>query len=149
MTTIVLETPIHASPEKGFDLSRSLDLHMDSMRDSAEKAIAGRTSGLIGLDETVTWRARHFGWWHTMTIRITQFRSPEMFRDEMVAGPFKCLNHDHLFDEAPEGTIMTDIFCYELPFHPLSRFIDIILIRRYMTRLLLERNRVIKQLAES
>lgn len=34
-------------------------------------AMTGVTSGLIGLGEHVTWRAKHFGFWHELTSEIT------------------------------------------------------------------------------
>ena len=36
-------------------------------------AVGGRTSGLIGLGEEVTWRARHFGVTQHLTSKITAF----------------------------------------------------------------------------
>ena len=62
MTIIRVETSINASAEICFDLSRSIDLHLDGTVDTGERAIAGVTSGLIGMDEQVTWRAHHI-WW--------------------------------------------------------------------------------------
>ena len=55
MVTIELRTFIAAPPERVFDLSRSIDLHRVSMARSREEAVAGRTSGLIGPGETVTY----------------------------------------------------------------------------------------------
>lgn len=55
MPVITLDTYIQASREVVFDLSRDIDLHQISTRHTNEKAIAGKTSGLIGLGETVTW----------------------------------------------------------------------------------------------
>jgi hypothetical protein len=48
---ISLATLIHAPIERVFDLSRSIDLHQQSMRHISEKAIAGKTSGLISESE--------------------------------------------------------------------------------------------------
>jgi hypothetical protein len=59
-TRIDLITIINAPIEICFDLSRSIDLHQHSTQQTREKAIAGRTTGLIGLNEFVTWRATHF-----------------------------------------------------------------------------------------
>ena len=47
MPTINLTTEINAPIEICFDLSRSIDLHKQSMEHTKEEAIAGRTSGLI------------------------------------------------------------------------------------------------------
>ncbi len=67
-----------------FDLSRSIDLHLESMVASGERAIAGVTSGLICGGEEVTWEARHFGVTWRMTSRIVEFDPPRRFIDEMV-----------------------------------------------------------------
>ena len=61
MTRFRLETLIVAPIERVYDLARDVDLHARSMAHTNERAVAGRTTGLIGLGETVTWRARHFG----------------------------------------------------------------------------------------
>jgi hypothetical protein len=61
MPRIVLKTEIDAPIEVCFDLSRSIDLHQISTAHTNEQAIDGVTSGLINLHESVTWRARHFG----------------------------------------------------------------------------------------
>jgi hypothetical protein len=54
MPRIELKTEVEANMEIVFDLSRSIDLHKISMGNTNEKAIAGKTSGLIELDESVT-----------------------------------------------------------------------------------------------
>ena len=88
MPLIKLHTEIKANKEIVFDLSRSIDLHKISTEHSNETAIAGRTSGLIELHETVTWRAKHFGVYQTLTSKITTFNRPNLFTDEMVKGAF-------------------------------------------------------------
>ena len=98
MPRIKIETEIRATPGRCFDLSRDLDLHLRSLAHTAERAVAGKTSGLIGLGEEVTWRGRHFGIVHEHTSRITSFDRPRHFRDEMVRGRFKSFCHDHYFE---------------------------------------------------
>jgi hypothetical protein len=61
MPTILLETLIKATQQECFDASRNLDLHQDSMADSNEKAIGGKTTGLVNTGDEVTWEANHFG----------------------------------------------------------------------------------------
>ena len=80
MPTIILETFIHAPIERCFDLARDIDLHADSMKHTGEKAVAGKTSGLIGPGETVTWRARHFGVWQNLTSKIIHQRRSLCFQ---------------------------------------------------------------------
>ena len=60
MPVIELRTFIKCGIEICFDLSRSIDLHQLSTTQTNKKAIAGKTSGLINLDEFVTWQVTHF-----------------------------------------------------------------------------------------
>ena len=146
-----LETTIfiRASRERCFDLSRDLDLHQASMADSGERAIAGRTSGLIELGEEVTWEARHFGVLHQHRSKITAFNRPEHFRDVMVRGRFKAFEHDHFFGEAEGGTLMRDVLVFASPLGPLGRLVDKVIMSAYLERLIAQRNQVIKVAAES
>ena len=54
MPIIKIEMKINAPIERVFDLARCIDLHTESMSNSKEKAVAGKTKGLINKDETVT-----------------------------------------------------------------------------------------------
>ncbi|MET1052139.1 MAG: SRPBCC family protein, partial [Mycetocola sp.] len=81
--------------ERLFDLSRDVTAHTESMSRSRETAIGGVQSGLIGLDEEVTWRAWHFGVPLRMTSRITALNPPHSFTDEQVRGPFRSFRHEH------------------------------------------------------
>jgi hypothetical protein len=60
MITLEDLTVIHAPIERCFDLARSVEVHLAGNVHSGEsaKAIAGVTSGLVGLAERVTWRAK-------------------------------------------------------------------------------------------
>ena len=148
MPTVQIITSINAPIERCFDLSRSIDLHMVSTKHTDEKAIAGRTSGLIELNETVTWRAKHIGVWQTLTSRITEFNYPTFFVDEMVDGAFKSFRHEHHFKVTHQTTIMVDIFTFESPFWVAGKLFNLLFLTRYMTRLLEKRNAVIKKFAE-
>jgi ligand-binding SRPBCC domain-containing protein len=148
MPTIELTTKINAPIEKVFDLARSIDLHMESTKHTGEQAIAGLVSGLIELGETVTWRAKHFGVWQILTSKITEFEQPYLFVDEMVQGVFKNFRHEHHFIKTGNYTVMKDVFVFESPFRILGRLFNWLVLTRYMTKLLKERNRVIKKEAE-
>ena len=102
MPIIRITTRIKASKKTCFDLSRSIDLHQVSMEQTNEKAVAGRTEGLIEMDEEVTWQATHFGVKQKLTSKITHFDFPNSFRDEMIKGAFKKFTHDHIFLEKME-----------------------------------------------
>ena len=146
---IELATHINAPIERCFDLARSIDLHMESTKQTGEKAIAGRTSGLIALGETVTWRAKHLGVWQTLTSKITEFEYPNYFTDEMIEGAFKSIRHQHLFYAINDQTVMKDIFVFESPHGMLGELANFLFLGWYMENLLKRRNRVIKKAAES
>ena len=149
MPTIHIETRIRAPKQRVFDLSRSIDVHMDSQAHHGERAIGGKTKGLIGLGEEVTWSAWHLGFRQKLTSRITAFSSPDYFRDSMVRGRFTRFDHDHYFEEAEDHTLMIDDFDYTAPLGPVGRLVDRLFLESYMTRLLKERCQLIKEVAES
>lgn len=134
-----------APVEVCFDLSRSIDLHLESMLASDERAVAGVTSGLIRGGEQVTWEARHFGVTWRMTSRIVEFDPPRRFVDEMVRGPFTAFRHEHLFEAHGSGTRMTDVITLRTPLRLLvERPIGV-----YLRRLMTTRNATIRRKAES
>ena len=119
------------------------------MAASDERAIAGRTSGLIGLGEEVTWEARHFGVMHRHCSRITAYVRPEYFQNVMIQGRFKRFEHDHFFEEARTGaTTMRDVVVFESPLGPIGRIVDALILSSYLERLIAQRNQVIKAAAE-
>jgi len=142
-------TAIHTPIERCFDLSRSIDLHMASTDGTGEKAVAGVVSGLIGPDQTVTWRGRHFGFPVTHMSRITGYSSPTYFQDSMVRGLFRRFCHDHYFEQHEGHILMKDVMEFEAPFGFLGKVTEQVLLLRHMSDLLDRRNRCIKKTAES
>jgi ligand-binding SRPBCC domain-containing protein len=149
MPRIALTTMIHAPPDRCFDLSRSIDLHVTSARQTSERAVGPITSGLLGLGDEVTWSARHFGVRQTLTSRITAFDRPHHFRDSMVRGAFRRFDHDHFFVARGEETEMRDVFDFESPLGALGQLADALVLRHYLLRFLERRNEEIKRVAES
>jgi ligand-binding SRPBCC domain-containing protein len=136
---IEIRTRIEAPVERCFDAARDLDLHLRSMKHTGETAVAGRTSGLIELGETVTWRARHFGVRQHFTSRITAFDRPRSFQDSMVRGAFASFVHDHFFEPVEGGTLMTDVVEFRSPLGFLGHIVDRLVLRRYLQRLISDR----------
>lgn len=147
-TEIVLYTTIEAPIQVVFDSARSIDVHELSTAKTNEKAIAGRTSGLCELGDEVTWRAKHFGIYQTLSSKITQFKAPFYFQDRMVKGAFAFMEHDHFFDEKDGTTLMKDVFVYGAPYGFFGRLFDKLVLKKYMIKLLTTRNHVIKEVAE-
>ena len=149
MPLIELTTTIDAPIERCFDLARSIDLHKLSTEGTDEEAIAGVTSGLIGKNQEVTWRARHLGVVQTLSSRITEFERPYHFRDEMIKGAFKSIKHDHIFEESGGKTVMRDEFYFESPGWIVGALFNRFVLIRYLRSLLMKRNEMIKRIAES
>jgi len=148
MPLIKLETRINAPIERVFDLARSIDLHKNSTTGTNEEAIAGRTSGLIELGETVTWRARHFGVYQKLTVSVTELDRPNMFSDIMLKGAFKSMSHVHRFVRDADGTVMRDEFSFKSPLGFLGSIVDNLVLKGYMASFLKNKNEELKKVAE-
>ncbi len=152
MVTLEEVTLIHAPVTRCFDLARSVEVHLAGNVHWSEEAIAtaGVTSGLLGMGQRVTFRARHFALRHHLTSEITAFDPPAYFQDTMIEGPFRSLQHDHYFRAIPSGqTEMRDLFRFVAPLPVFGKLAELLFLRRYMRALLRERNAVIRQIAES
>jgi ligand-binding SRPBCC domain-containing protein len=110
MALIRLETYINAPIERCFDLSLNVDLHRHSVARTHERPVAGVTSGMMKLGDTVTWEAVHFGIKQHLTSQITVYERPYRFTDEMLKGAFHDITHLHEFVPRPPGTLMVDLF---------------------------------------
>ena len=147
MPVLRIVTELQAPVETCFDLARSIDLHLESMITSKERAVAGVTSGLISGGEEVTWEARHLGRLWRMTSRITEFDRPHLFVDEMIDGPFGAFRHEHRFEPHGGGTRMTDVVRFRMGWGLLGRLVDPFA-AAYLRRLMVLRNTAISSKAE-
>ena len=149
MPLIELSTEIEAPIERVFNLARSIDAHMASAGQTGERAVAGRTSGLIEPGETVTWEARHFGVKQRLTVKITEMSFPHSFEDEMLKGAFASMHHRHEFEEVNGITVMRDYFRFSAPLGILGRVAEKLFLTAYMERFLEIRNAHLKAAAEA
>lgn len=149
MARFRIETPIAAPIEVCFDLARDIDFHTRSLEGTGERAVAGRTTGLIGLGESVTWEARHLGVRQRLTAAVTVFERPTYFRDAMTAGAFRSFAHDHRFEARDGGTVMIDEVEFRSPLGPLGWLVDTLFVAGYLRRLLEGRCQAIKREAEA
>ena len=145
MSRIELRTLIAAPRERCFDLSLSVDVHLETTVQTGERVVAGPTSGVLALGGEITWEARHLGRRRRLSMTVSAYERPRMFRDELVRGPLRKLVHDHFFEAVGEGTEMLDVFEFESSVW----LVDSLVLARHFRRLLLRRNEAIKRLAES
>ena len=148
-TTFELHNEIRAPIEVVFDLAVSIDLHVDSFAHTDERAVAGVTSGVIGLGEEVTWRGRHFGITWTMTSRVTELERPTRFTDEQVRGPFAHFRHEHVLSLSGDGTVMADRVSFAAPFGPIGWLVERLVLARYLRKLIVLRNDHLRRAAEA
>lgn len=149
MPTIHLTTFVAAPASRVFDLSRCIDLDKKSMRSSKKTPVAGITTGLLELNETVTWKAKHLFKTRFLKVRITAMDKPNFFCDEQASGDFKWLKHEHFFKHVSNGTIIIDLFHYEIPYGVAGRVFNKIYLTGYIRGLLEQRSILIKTYAES
>jgi hypothetical protein len=149
MTELVLSIEVAAAPEVCFDLARSMDFHRSSMSASGERIAGGRGSGLIELCEDVEFEARHLGMTRRLRARVTELERPRRFVDEQVAGPFRSLRHEHVFEAAGGGTRMTDRVWIDVGWSVLGRAAERLVVRPHLGRVLRAHQANIKRAAES
>jgi ligand-binding SRPBCC domain-containing protein len=141
---------IAAPIERCFDLARSIEVHLLGTERSGEQAVGGVTTGLIGLNESVRWRAKHLGVRQHLTSKITAFDRPVYFQDTMIEGAFRFMRHGHFFAALSENrTEMRDRFAFAAPIPVLGLIAEGLFLKRYMDRFLRCRNEILKQVAES
>lgn len=142
-------THVAAPPERVFDVARDLDFHRRSMAHTGERAVGGRTSGLIEVGEEVEWEARHLGLSWRLRSRIAAMDRPRSFTDVQVTGPFARYEHTHTFVAHDGGTLMSDAWRHVAPLGPLGRLADLLFLERHMRRTLEMRAASIKSEAET
>lgn len=149
MPVVEVHTTIRAPIGRVFDLCRSVEAHVATSGATGERAVAGVTTGLLGLGDQVTWSARHLGRRWSLTSRITEFERPHRFRDSMVAGVFARFDHVHEFAFGDGVTKVRDVFDFTSPWGVLGRIADALVVERHMRLFLERRMQDIRQLAES
>ncbi|HEY6309134.1 MAG TPA: SRPBCC family protein [Candidatus Angelobacter sp.] len=103
---------------------------------------------MIGYGEEVEWKARHFGVWLKLRVRITGWKPPRYFQDKMVEGPFRSFMHDHSFEAQGSITLMTDRIAFCSPIPLVGSLADRLIVR-HLQNFVSDRNGQLKFAAES
>lgn len=81
--------------------------------------------------------------WHA---RHTDFIPDQLFRDEMVKGPFKSWVHTHEFEAVDQNSCqIRDHIEFQLPFHPLRKQLSSKWVQQSLERIFYYRHEVLKQ----
>jgi ligand-binding SRPBCC domain-containing protein len=119
------------------------------MSSHKEEAVAGTRFGLVQKEDTITWKARHLFKNRLLRVKISEMKNNEMFTDEQVQGDFKMMKHEHHFKPCANGTILIDLLHFESPYGMLGQWFNNLYLTRYMKKLLEQRNKAIKEFAET
>jgi len=63
---------------------------------------------------------------------ITHVKEPEYFVDEQRFGPYKFWHHQHRFKETPGGVLVEDLVHYAIPFDPLGRIVNELVVKKQL-----------------
>lgn len=149
MAEIQVVTWIAASPDVCFDLARDVEAHAGSLAHTGERVTARPEHALLRLGDEVELEGRHLGVRQRLRARIEAFDRPHHFQDVMVRGAFRSFVHDHTFAPEAGGTRMADRVRFEAPGGLAGRLVARWLLRPYLTRLIAERGRALKRIAEA
>jgi ligand-binding SRPBCC domain-containing protein len=148
MPLLQLETLINANIQTCFDLARSVDFYQKSIKNAREIAIDGRTTGLVEANDFVVWEAKYFTKVQHITLKVTEFKNPTLFVDEMIQGKFKVYKHEHVFQEKNDKTLMIDKLYFESPWGFMGKCIDNLFLKKNLMNTLILRNKILKEKAE-
>ena len=148
MTSVVVETRIAAPIELCFDLARDVDAHVSTSASTGERAVGGKTSGLLDLGDVVTFEAVHFGLRHLLTSKIVELVRPRRFVDEMVSGAFASLRHVHEFAVDGSSVVMRDTLTWRSPLGVLGVLADRLFVERHMRAFIQKKQSELKAHAE-
>ncbi len=110
--------------------------------------VEGKQTGLVVDGDRVLWRGIKFGFPQFHETLITCYERPSFFQDSMASGRFKSFHHDHHFQVIAGHTHVYDVVRFSLPFGPLGKLVAKQIVIPHILRLLRERHRMIKRIAE-
>lgn len=139
---------VKAPIEVCFNLTRDVDVHMQTCLKTKEKAVGGVTKGLLEEGDSVSWEVVHFGIKQRLTSKVIFMEKPYSFVEKMVKGAFRSFIHIHQFIEEEEGTTMIDHVQYKSRFGPIGVLIDKLFLEKYMKRFTVMRAIELKKIAE-
>jgi len=148
LTTIVVETRIAAPIELCFDLARDVEAHLKTSSSTGERAIGGKTSGLLDLGDVVTFEGVHFGIRQRLTSKIVECDRPSRFVDEMVEGAFASLRHVHEFVVDGGSVLMRDTLTWRSPLGFLGTIADKLFVEGHMKAFMAKKQSELKECAE-
>ena len=94
----------------------------------------------------IKYRIKVFGAPIRWLTTITEYESGRRFVDEQTKGPYSFWRHEHVFEDAEGGTLMSDRVQYELPFGILGNAVQRLIVARELERIFDYRARVLEEM---
>lgn len=149
MPLVCTTTLIHAPAAVAFALALDVREHTAALAHTGERVLPpGRVAGRLEAGDLVRFRARHLGVGWSLDARVVLVDEDRRFLSEQIRGPFRSLQHEHLFAETGAGTLMTDRISWVTPLGLVGRLADEVAVRRTLLRILAARNAHLKRRAE-
>lgn len=82
----------------------------------------------------------------TWVTEITTVREKEFFIDEQRFGPYSFWHHKHYFEQTPQGTLMTDVVHYVIPFGFIGRIMNNLVVSKQLETIFKYRYHKVEQL---
>ena len=149
MPTIHLTTFIAAPIDRVFDLSRSIFVHKQSMIKFNETVASGITTGLLSVGEVVTWKSKHLYKTRFFKLKVLDMNPPTSFTEVQIKGDFKSYKHEHFFKPVRNGTLVIDLFHFEIRYGKAGVLFNKVYLTNYIRTVLEHRNKFLKEYAES
>ncbi|WP_010522488.1 SRPBCC family protein [Aquimarina agarivorans] len=71
----------------------------------------------------------------TWLSEINYIQKPNFFVDTQLEGPYKLWHHKHYLEAIPNGTLVTDIVHYQVPFGVLGRLLHPVIIKPKLAKI--------------
>jgi len=118
------------------DVKESFEFHSDT--NNLSKISPGNINvSIIKLElplkkgSNIELKIKQFGLFTSIwKLRIKNFDPFRIITDELISGPFKSWEHDHIFTEKKGKTLMTDKVRYELPLGVFGKMAHSIFVKR-------------------
>ncbi len=148
MPKLQFTTLIHAPVQRVFDLARCVSLHKRHFEKHAIVPVQGKSSGLLGLRDHVTWKGKFGRKIKFLSIDVTEMKVPEYFKMEFRKDFFEQFQHEVYLTGINNGTILMDRIEYDIQLKGFSLFINKRCVEKTVTSFIEERNALCKEYAE-
>ncbi|NUN10481.1 MAG: SRPBCC family protein [Ignavibacteriaceae bacterium] len=80
------------------------------------------------------------------TTEITHVSEPNYFVDEQRFGPYTFWHHKHFIKEIPGGVEMEDLIHYKLPFGPIGKLVNALIVKHQLNGIFRYREKVLTEM---